>query len=191
MKTFTLLQFCFLIFIVSAQAKTGDTLYVASKVVDVKEKADVSSDTVISVNRGHKLLEISRHGEWVMVGLEKTGGKSGWLAISETSTKQPEGEIERYKTQEFIRFEKAFWVLSNKVEKKTGIELFTDAEYMGDGIVNITATDAWVTAPLHMKKGNMQTLYDMWEASEGTGMHIAIYFYDKKGQLKFVKNSKR
>jgi hypothetical protein len=168
--------------------KMGDTLYVLENVVDLKKEATNSSSTLIQLNRGHKLLEISREGEWVEVGAEKTGGKIGWLRISETSSTIPQGEKKKYKTAEFKVFEKAFWKLSNGIEKQSGLKFFTDAEYMGDGIVKIVATDVWLSAPKDMRQGNLQTIYDMWKASEGSGLPIAVYVYDSNGKIQMKKN---
>lgn len=173
-----------------ASADSGDTLYVSVTKADLKVDSDPESETVITLSEGHKLVEIYRSKEWIMVGPEKIGGKMGWLPISATSADVPKKETERFKTDEFERFQDAFWKLSNKIEKQSGIKFFTEAEYMGDGIIQITATDVWLSAPSELRKGNMQTIYDLWEATDGSGLPIAVYFLDSKGVRRFSKNKK-
>lgn len=168
-------------------AGLGDTLYVSAEVVELKEKPDASSKTVVKLNRGHKLLEFERKGNWINVGAEKTGGKDGWLPISATSGTKPSGKITEYTTPEFERFKAAFWELSNRVEKQSGMKFFIAAEYMGDGIVKVVATDTWLAAPADLRKGNLETIFALWEEAEGSGLPIAVYVYDRQGKQRMKR----
>lgn len=189
MKTLLLVTILSVITIL-ASADPGDTLYVSVTKAELKADTDPESETVITLSEGHKLVEIYRTKKWIMVGPEKIGGKMGWLPISATSPDAPKKETEEFKSDEFKRFEDAFWKLSNKIEKQSGIKFFTEAEYTGDGIIQITATDVWLSAPSELRKGNMQTIYDLWEVADGSGLPIAVYFLDSKGNRRFSKNKK-
>lgn len=67
--------------------------------------------------------------------------------------------------------------------RKTGVTLFIDAKYMGDGIVNITATNVWMAEPLADRPSNLDTLYEMWKVAEGSGLPVSVNIVGPSGNI--------
>jgi uncharacterized protein YgiM (DUF1202 family) len=162
-------------------AAPGDILYVHGDVVNMREGPSTSSGIVLKLQKGHKLMEFQRKGEWVEVGADKTGGKSGWIHFSLIGKQLLGGSTKAPADPKFKKFKDAFNELNARIKRKTGITFFTKVENMGDGIVQVTATDKWLSAPQSDKESNLRTIFQLWDAAEGSGLPIAVYVVDKYG----------
>jgi uncharacterized protein YgiM (DUF1202 family) len=165
----------------SALAAPGDILYVQGNVVNMREGPSTKHPVVLKLRKGHKLMEFQRQGRWVEVGADRTGGKSGWIHSSLVGKQFIGGATTAPTDPKFQKFKAAFDDLNATIERKTGFAFFTKAENMGDGIVQVTATDTWLSAPLEDRKSNLRTIFQMWDEAEGSGLPIAVYVVDKYG----------
>lgn len=91
--------------------------------------------------------------------------------------------------EKFLLFKDAFWLLAEKAEQASGKKFFTDVKYIGDGMVVVTATDAWLSAPTELRQGNLQTIYNLWKEAEGSGLPIAVYIHDSQGNARMKKGN--
>jgi len=180
MKNF-IVSLLIILFPVLVLAVTGDTLYVQANTVNMREGPSTTHPVIMKLHKGHKLIEISRRGSWVEVGAERTNGKIGWIHSSLVGEKHSDGSTTAPETPEFKRFESAFNQLNAKIRRSTGYNFFTKSENLGDGIVQVTATDVWLSAPLADRKSNLRTIYDMWDAAEKSDLPIAVYVVDEYG----------
>jgi hypothetical protein len=127
-------------------------------------------------------VEIQREGQWVEVREDKPGGRSGWIHVSLVYKKFTGGEAVAEKDPRFEKFEAAFNELNASVARKTGMTAFTKAEHLGDGIIRVTATETWLSAPRLDRQDSLRTVFDMWDAAEGSGLPIAVYVVDESGK---------
>lgn len=165
----------------TAIAAPGDKLFVSGSVVNIREQPAASAKIVTEVSRGQELIEFGREDEWVAVGIVGTG-KDGYIHKSLVSTTRPSGPAPSATTPEYQRFAAAFRQLNDSMQSQYGIRLFSGSRYKGDGIVEVTATSDWVKAPADNQRSSLNTVFDLWDAAEGTGLPIAVYVVDGGGR---------
>lgn len=127
-----------------ATAGPGDKLYVLKRNVVLRTEPSPQAPKVLELRLGQELMEFGRQGSWVEVGAVRTGGKSGWVLLSVVGTRKPRNAVQPPDPPGFKTFKNAFKKLNSDVERKTGIKLFTDAKALGDGMVQVTASDVWI-----------------------------------------------
>ena len=172
-----------------ANAQPGRKLFAKHDALVVYESASHSASTLVIVDTGHELVEISRKNGWVEVGVARTG-KIGWVPISSTTLTQTSGSTRTPETDKFRKFMTAFSTLNQRVKSQTGIELFSDAKDMGDGILHVTATDAWLSAGTDEKSSSLDTVYKLWQATDGSGLPVAVYVRNAKGNIVMKKSGR-
>ena len=174
--------------IMGTSADLGDTLYVQKDGVNVRSGPNAERPVVMQLNQGHKLLEFGREGAWVNVGIEQSGGRDGWIHISLVGAVSPGGGSVAPFDPKFDRFNEAVTLLNRRAKDRTGFDFFIIVENLGDGIVQITATDAWLSAPRADREGNLDTLFNLWDAADGSGLPIMVRIVDGDGELRMEKS---
>jgi uncharacterized protein YgiM (DUF1202 family) len=162
-------------------AEPGDILFVHGDAVNMREGPSTSSGIVLKLQKGHKLVEFQRKGKWVEVGADRTGGESGWIHSSLVGEQFLGGSTKAPADPQFKKLKDAFSELNARIKSTTGITFFTKTENLGDGIVQVTATDTWLSAPQSDRESNLRTIFQLWKAAEGSGLPIAVYVVDKYG----------
>jgi hypothetical protein len=135
------------------------------------------------VGRGHKLIEFERKNGWVHVGIVRTGGKDGWIFDELVGAEFAGGESAAPAERSFTDFETTVFDLNERVRRTAGVDFFTKVENLGDGIVWVTATNVWVEAPYSDRESNLNTLFDLWDAAEGSGLPIMVQVVDQQRNL--------
>ena len=171
-----------------ASSAPGDTLFVQGNIVNMREGPSTSEPVVLKLEKGHELVEFQTMGEWVEVGASRTDGKTGWIHSSLIGSDFSGGSTAAPEDPKFDQFLEAFDKLNERAENLAGVELFTGAENLGDGIIQVTATDVWLNASVSDRESNLNTIYKLWEAADGTGLPIAVYVVNKNGDMKMAKN---
>jgi hypothetical protein len=64
-----------------------------------------------------------------------------------------------------------------------GVTLFTGIRSLGDGVVQVTATDTWSTVPEAGKQSYMNSLFATWSAAAGGGPALRVEVVDPTGQV--------
>ena len=169
-----------------AMAATGNRLLVQGNAVNVREAPSTNAAIVLQLNLGHELLEIRRSGDWVNVGIARTDGKDGWVHASLVGAYSPGGGIVVPPDPKFDKFLQALWGI-NYLAKTMGFDLFIGAENLGDGIINVTTTDVWLSTPNDIRHDNLNTLFNLWDAAEGTGLPILVRIVDGRGRVVMEK----
>ena len=169
-----------------AAATTGNRLLVQGNAVNVREAPSINAAIVLQLNLGHELFEIRRSGDWVNVGIARTGGKDGWIHASLVDTYSPDGGMIVPPDPRFDKFLQALWGI-NYLAKKMGSDLFIGAENLGDGTINVRTTDVWLSSPNDIRQGNLNTLFNLWDAAEGTGLPISVRIVDAYGRVVMEK----
>ena len=164
-------------------AAPGDTLYVKGNSVNVRSGPSTSASVVMKLGKGHKLLEFERKNGWVHVGIDRTGGKDGWIFGKLVGAEFLGGESVAPDDSRFTSFKDAVFALNERVRQAAGVDFFTKVENLGDGIVRVTATNVWVQAPYSDRESNLKTLFTLWDAAEGSGLAIMVRVVDPHGIL--------
>ncbi len=133
------------------------------------------------VGKSHKLIEFERENGWVHVGIVRAGGKEGWIYGGLVGAEFAEGESVATADQRFTKFENTVLDLNERVRQTAGVDFFTKVENLEDGIVWVTATNVWVEAPYSARESNLNKLFDLWDAAEGSGLPIMVQVVDQHG----------
>lgn len=160
---------------------TGDILYVQVDRANLRSGPSTSSPIILTLGMGHRLLEFERRAGWVHVGADRTGGKDGWVHASLVGPVFRGGSTIAPENPSFQKFLRAFNALNERVRKQTGARFFTGAEDLGDAIIQVTATDEWLAGPKSARESNLRTIFEMWDAADNTGLPIAVYVVDGRG----------
>jgi hypothetical protein len=75
----------------AAFAAPGQTHYVKPLQATIYEKASSSSKEKFVVAIGRKLIEFERRNGFIHVGVDKAGGRSGWIRANDVSATDPDG----------------------------------------------------------------------------------------------------
>ena len=169
----------------------GDTLYVQGNAVNMREGPSTNAKVIMKLNKGHKLLEISSSGEWIEVGAHRTGGKTGWIHSSLVDKQFIGRTTKAIETPEYIKFKAAFNQLNKNIKQNNGKTFFTKSEYLGDGIVQVTATDYWLSSPYTDRENKLRIIFNNWDTVEGTGLPIAVHVVDSRGEMKMWMNREK
>jgi hypothetical protein len=81
------------------------------------------------------------------------------------------------------RFRESVTELNDRAVAAAGVDLFTDVAAVGDGAVQVTATDAWNVVPEGGKQSFMNTLFGRWLEAVGSGQPLRVEVVDKAGQV--------
>lgn len=147
--------------------------------MNLRENPATDASILLQLEKGHPLHEIQRDGDWVQVatGLEEI--KSGWVyaALISTDRNRMAGG-QRINNDIVALFKQAF----AEYNRRGGKGLFPEAEYRGDGVMQVTATDAWLARPLRERQQSLNELFALWAAAVGEGVSISVDIADEQGQ---------
>ena len=170
-----------------AWAAPGDKLYIQKNGVNVRTGPGTSYRVLLKLYKGHELVEFSRQGDWINVGIARSGGKDGWVHSSLIASVSPGGASVAPADSRFDAFVLDVEKLNNKVTRIAGFSFFAKVENLGDGIVQVTAHDRWLAAPRLDRESNLNTLFNLWSAHEASGLPIAVYIVDSEGDVVMEK----
>ncbi len=91
MKLLAIIVFMLVLVPRVAATDTSQVLYIQIDNVNVRSGPGADFKTVMQVDRGQKLLERNRQGEWVKVWIYKSSGKAGWVHSSLVGPAAPKG----------------------------------------------------------------------------------------------------
>ena len=81
------------------------------------------------------------------------------------------------------RFRDSVAYLNSRAVAVAGADLFTAVEPLGDGTVQVGATDAWATMPPAGQRSYAYTLLDRWAAATGRTGQVKVQIVDESGQV--------
>ncbi|WP_026987418.1 hypothetical protein [Fodinicurvata fenggangensis] len=72
-------------------AAPGDIHYVKSLQAEVREGPSDVSEVKFVIAIGRKLVEFQREGDYIQAGIDKTGGREGWIRLNQVGPTDPDG----------------------------------------------------------------------------------------------------
>lgn len=171
-------------------AASGDKLFINGENVNIRSGPGTDFEIVTTLDRGHELIEFGREGDWINVGIARADGRDGWVLSTLVAASDPGGMAVARPSVAFTKFRISVDALNQSMERQIGATLYSDVRDIGDGIVQLTATPTWLAASLPDRESNLETLFKIWSAAEGTGQPIRVRIVDGNGQLIMEKNRK-
>ena len=80
------------------------------------------------------------------------------------------------------RFRASVDHLNTRALAAAGVDLFTDVRLAGEGVAQITATDAWGVVPESGRQSYLNALYDRWLATGGSPL-ARLQIVDESGRV--------
>ena len=109
-----------------------------------------------------------------------TGPSSNTDGASTTPSITPEQAIASFKV--------SLSELNAKISSaNSGAELCCDPEYLGDGIVKVTALYVWINATNDASERYAQQVLALWKEAEGSGFPVFIRVVDPNGRLMITR----
>ena len=170
-------------------AEPGRKLFAQDAENHILEKARDDAKNIITVYAGHELVEISRNGGWVEVGVARTG-KIGWIRVEATTFTWTGANFNLPPTKAFERFKSALAQYNRDTILNGRAILFSQIQDYGDGILYAKAAASWFSASAKEKNDALGKVYNLWRSAEGSGLPIAVFVTDKSGSI-LVKKSSR
>ncbi|HMB77863.1 MAG TPA: SH3 domain-containing protein [Kiloniellaceae bacterium] len=167
----------------AALAAPGDLLYIQGDRVNLRQDPSTKAPVILRLDRGHQVFELQRQGAWVNVGIDGGGGRDGWVHGSLVGPQGPDGMPASPADPRFERFRSGVLALNADAAQADGEIRFTAASDLGDGIVRVVATDAWAAGAQAARQKDMDALFDLWDAAEGTGLPIMVQVVDPAGNV--------
>jgi hypothetical protein len=81
------------------------------------------------------------------------------------------------------RFRDSVAYLNSRSKSVGGVDLFTEVEPLGGGVVQVGATDAWADLPPAGQRSYAQALIERWAAATGRSDQLAVRIVDQGGQV--------
>jgi Bacterial SH3 domain len=192
-----------------AQAAEGDGLVVTGEGVNVRAGPQSGAMVLLQVHLNEPAIELARAGEWVRVRLPDQDAE-GWIhssllapsniaplrsgtgaqaapatggqpAVTEPpGTAQPAAQTVAAASLE--RFRESVDYLNTRALAAAGVDLFTDVRMAGEGVAQITATEAWGVVPEGGRQSYLNALYDRWLATVGSPL-ASLQIVDESGQV--------
>jgi uncharacterized protein YgiM (DUF1202 family) len=73
--------------------------------------------------------------------------------------------------------------LNDRALAAAGVDLFTDVKALGDGVVQVTATEAWAVVPEGGQQSYANALFGYWLAAAGSERPLRLQIVDRTGQV--------
>jgi len=84
---------------------------------------------------------------------------------------------------ELARFRDSVDYLNSRSASVAGVDLFDGVEAVGNGVVQVGATDAWSSIPPASQQSYVNTLLDRWGAARGYKGPLAVQIVDSDGKV--------
>lgn len=167
--------------------KPGPTLFVQSKTAKLYETPSTRSKILMELRKGHKVTELERIDHWVKVRVETAKGTSGWIHRSEVGAEFIGGSTYSPKSAAFGRFLREFDDFNTQLKISQKTVFFTEAEDLGDGVIQVTATQRWLNSPKEIREKYLNTIFQLWNAADRSGLPITVHIADHDGSRRLSK----
>jgi hypothetical protein len=99
------------------------------------------------------------------------------------ATIEPAAAPPHDESAEIARFRQSVDYLNSRAISVAGVDLFTDVESAGGGVVQVAATAAWSTIPPAGQQSYANTLLDRWAAAQGYGGPVSVQIVAPDGHV--------
>jgi len=172
----------------AASAAPGDALFVQGDRVNVRAGPGRSQPVLMQLDEGRAVTERARRGDWVEVAIPGTAAGGGWIHRSLVGpAASPDALPAPPEDPQFELFEAAVRALNERARARTGAHAFARVESLGEGAVELVATEHWLGAPEAERRGDLATLLWLWDDAQDPEVPILVRILDPRGGLVMEK----
>lgn len=172
----------------AVMAAPGDPLFIQGDEVNIRQAPSTSAPVIMQLDHDHRLFELQRDGDWVNVSIDGAGGQDGWVHGSLVGPEGPDDALAVTDEPRIAQFRTGVLALNEKAYRASGANHFTAVSDLGDGIVRVTATEAWVATEQAARQRDMDALFALWDEAEGTGLPIMVQVVDRDDQVVMTRS---
>lgn len=172
-----LILVCTVLFTIHSHAEPGDTLEVTGEVVNLRAEPTTKAKVLIKLVKGNKVTEIQQKGNWIEVETHHDDIKSGWVHKSLLGQSGSTAN-----TEPVTRFDR-FMARYNEQNNKT---YFSDVKNRGEGVIELTVTDAWLNAEREVRSQSVTDIFKLWAEAYGTGRSVSVIVLDAQGEQHMI-----
>jgi Bacterial SH3 domain len=136
------------------------------------------------------LLELAGRAQSAAEPSGQAGESTSERSAGETalpSLQQPDREaalsLPATESEALARFRDTVTNLNKRALAAAGVELFTGAEAVGGGTVQVMVTEAWGLVPEAGQRSYTNALFDRWQAAAGGGGPLRVQVVDPTGKV--------
>jgi SH3 domain-containing protein len=199
----------------AALAAQGDALLVTGSNVNVRAGPSTGAGVLARVGVDEPAIERRRQGQWVEVELPEQN-VLGWIhdsllagAPDQASERSRGGEAaadvdaggratqiaatdavgtEAPDDSPLGRFRRDVAYFNERAVAAAGVDLFTGVAPVGEGGVQVAATEAWATMSQPGQQNYLNALFRRWQAAAGPGRALRLEIVDPSGALMMEKS---
>ena len=169
-------------------AAPGDELVVTGGLVNVRSAPSLDAPVVMRLAKGRMLTEISREGPWVEINTRRSDIDSAWIhsKLVTIARESVEAQMPDYQSAEektlFDLFNRALREMNENNKKETGNTYFQKAKNLGNGVVEVTATEEWLNASRESREKAMSEVFRIWDAAMVDRSSITVFIVNQNGE---------
>jgi Bacterial SH3 domain len=110
-------------------------------------------------------------------------GTSAATAPEPAAVAPAAGPADAADAADLARFRDSVDYLNSRSTSVAGADLFDGVQAVGDGVVQVGATDAWSSIPPAGQQSYANTLLDRWAAARGYSGPVAVQIVDANGKV--------
>lgn len=204
------------LFATVALAASGDALLVTGSNVNVRAGPSTEAGVLIRVGQNEPAIERMRQEAWVEVDLPNQDVR-GWIhdslltgttseptavpldgelpttpvVATETGPERTEVAVTEIPAPESIplrTFRSEVEYFNNRAVAAAGVDLFSGVAPLGEGGVQVVATDAWTTMSAPGQRSYLNALFVRWQAAAGGTQPLHLEIVDANGVVMMEKS---
>ena len=163
-------------------AGTGDAIYLNGNDVLVRRGAGPEHAVIMTLDRGQRLTELERQGEWVRVRIEQPGEPEGWVHSFFTQSSRGTQPSERPQESPLDAFREDIEDFNGAARRLSGAPFFTGVEPISASAVELKASENWLSLRPAERDRMLDQLFRLWSGYSAGDEEAAVYVVNPRGQ---------
>jgi len=162
-------------------------IYVKAEVANLLQHPALESRALWKLKKGQQLTQVARSGTWIKVIADDIEDKRGWIHASLVGKSKPNQQSKAIIQQQALSaFLNYFELFNVEIKLLKGTTYFENVEYLDHGVIQVTATDIFLSAPDLYKKKYVEKITQKWLALRD-GFPAVVRIVDAEGILRMEK----
>ena len=162
-------------------------VYVRKNIANLRREPSMNSPALRILTKGQRLIEVNRSGNWVQVVSDGGGDKRGWVHASLIGDVKQHAPQKFFVTEEYKTFLHSYERLNKIIKRLKGMTFFGEVVYLGNGVIQVTATDALLSAPKSYRKEYFDKISHMWLKLNRGSLPVTVRIVDPTGRMQYKK----
>ena len=176
------LTFVIGLFAPASFAGPGDVLYLNGNDVLVRQGASPEHAVVMTLDRGQRLTELERQGQWVRVRVEQAGEPEGWVHTFFTQTTPLVHPTAPRQDKPLGPFRQDVEDFNEAARRLSGATFFTGVKPIGESSVELTASEEWLSLRPSERDQMLDQLHRLWSGYNAGDGQVSVYVINPRGQ---------